>query len=138
MARQPLGAILPIDHHLSTRPDVTLADLARAPLVLGSMAERDFFRQFVPDVFAQPGGQPQVKYEASRAMVTLGLLSKGLGVSVCSQAIARFQPRTIMTETILNCPSRVETLMVWTRSDKDTTPINFVAVARQLVQQGSF
>lgn len=135
MSSEPLVAILPIDHRLSTRPDVTLADLARYPLVLGSMAEWDFFRQFVMDVFAQAGEQVTVKYEASTAMGILGLVSEGLGVSVYAQAIARFQPRTIMTKTISDCPARVETLLVWNRAYKNPALMNFVAVAREMVRQ---
>lgn len=135
LSSEPLVAILPIDHRLSTRPAVTLADLARYPLVLGSAAEWDFFRQFVLDTFAQAGEQVTIKYEASNAMGILGLVSAGLGVSVYSQAIARFQPRTIMTKTISDCPARVQTLLAWNRAYKNPALMNFVAVARELARQ---
>lgn len=135
LSSEPLVAILPIDHRLSTRPDVTLAELARNPLILGSMAEWDFFRQFVLDTFAQAGEQVEVKYEASNAMGILGLVSVGLGVSVYSQAIARFQPRTIMTKSIADCQAQVQTLLVWNRAYKNPALMNFVAVARELARQ---
>ena len=77
---EPLVGILPIDHRLATRPTVTLADLATYPMVLGSMAEWDFFRTFVVDTFAQAGHQVDVRYEASNAMGILGLVGSGLGV----------------------------------------------------------
>jgi DNA-binding transcriptional LysR family regulator len=135
LSSDPLVAILPIDHRLSTRPDVSLADLARYPMVLGNMAEWDFFRQFVLDAFAQAGHPVQIKFEASNAMGILGLVSEGLGVSVYSQAIARFQPRTIMTKPISDCPARVQTLLVWNRAYKNRALMNFVAVARELVRR---
>ena len=135
LSSDPLVAILPIDHRLSTRPDVSLADLARYPMVLGSMAEWDFFRQFVLDAFAQAGHPVQIKFEASNAMGILGLVSEGLGVSVYAQAIARFQPRTIMTKPISDCPARVQTLLVWNRAYKNPALMNFVAVARELVRR---
>jgi DNA-binding transcriptional LysR family regulator len=135
LSSDPLVAILPIDHRLSTRPDVSLADLARYPMVLGNMAEWDFFRQFVLDAFAQAGHPVQIKFEASNAMGILGLVSEGLGVSVYSQAIARFQPRTIMTKPISDCPARVQTLLVWNRAYKNPALMNFVAVARELVRR---
>jgi LysR family transcriptional regulator, benzoate and cis,cis-muconate-responsive activator of ben and cat genes len=135
MSSDPLVAILPSDHRLSTRPAVTLADLARYPMVLGSIAEWDFFRQFVLDTFAQAGHQVQVKYEASTAMGILGLVSEGLGVSVYSQSIARFQPRSIMTKPISDCAAQVQTLLVWNRAYKNPALMNFVAVARELVAQ---
>lgn len=135
MSSDPLVAVLPIDHRLSTRPDVTLVDLARYPLVLGSVAEWDFFRQFVLDAFAQAGQHVQIKYEASNAMGILGLVAEGLGVSVYAQAIERFQPRTIMTKPISDCDARVQTLLVWNRAYKNPALMNFVAVARDLVRR---
>jgi DNA-binding transcriptional LysR family regulator len=104
-------------------------------MVLGNMAEWDFFRQFVLDAFAQAGHPVQIKFEASNAMGILGLVSEGLGVSVYSQAIARFQPRTIMTKPISDCPARVQTLLVWNRAYKNPALMNFVAVARELVRR---
>lgn len=135
LSADPLVAILPIDHRLSTRPYVTLADLARYPMVLGSIAEWDFFRQFVLDCFAQAGQQVQIKYEASNALGIMGLVSEGLGVSVYADSITRFQPRTIMTKPISDCPAKVQTILVWNRAYKNPALMNFVAVARELVQR---
>ena len=135
MSSDPLVAVLPIDHRLATRPEVTLSDLARYPMVMGSIAEWDSFRQFVLDAFAQAGQQVQIKYEASNAMGILGLVSEGLGLSVYAQAISRFQPRTIMTKPILDCEARVQTLLVWNRAYKNPALMNFVAVARELLRQ---
>jgi DNA-binding transcriptional LysR family regulator len=132
LSAEPLVAILPIDHRLSTRPDVTLADIAKYPLVLGSTAEWDFFRQLVLDEFAQAGQHVQVKYEASNAMGILGLVSAGLGVSVYAQAIARFQPRTIMTKSISDSRSPVETVLAWNRAYKNPALMNFVSVVREM------
>lgn len=137
MSSDPLVAILPIDHRLSTRPDVSLSDLACYPMVLGSMAEWEFFRQVVLDAFAQAGEQVQIKFEASNAMGILGLVSEGLGVSVYAQAIARFQPRTIMTKPISDCAVRVQTLLVWNRAYKNPALMNFVAVARDVVRKAT-
>jgi DNA-binding transcriptional LysR family regulator len=103
-------------------------------MVMGSIAEWDSFRQFVLDAFAQAGQQVQIKYEASNAMGILGLVSEGLGVSVYGQAIARFQPRTIMTKPISDCEARVQTLLVWNRAYKNPALMNFVAVAQELVR----
>lgn len=128
-----LVAVLPIDHRLSTRPSVTLAELAGYPMVMGSMAEWDGFRRFVDDIFAQAGQQIAVRFEASDAMGILGLVGSGLGVSVFSQAIERFQPRTIMTRPISDCPARVETVLVWNRAYKNPALLNFVKIVKKLV-----
>ena len=131
--REPLVAILPIEHRLSTRSGVTLRDLASYPMVLGSIGEWEFFRTFVMDIFAQAGEQVTVRYEASNAMGILGLVASGLGVSVYSGAIERFQPRSIMTRPISDCAARVETALVWNRAYTSPALHNFVRVARQMV-----
>lgn len=129
---EPLVAVLPVDHRLSTRQTVELKDLATYPMVLGSMAEWDFFRTFVIDAFAQAGQQIDIHYEASNAMGILGLVASGLGVSVYSQSIERFQPRMIMTRPIANCPARIETILVWNRAYKNAALANFVAMAKRM------
>lgn len=128
-----LVALLPVDHRLSTRPGVLLEDIARYPMVLGSMAEWEFFRMLVMDVFAQAGHQVNIKFEASNAMGILGLVGSGLGVSVYAQAIERFQPRTVMIRPIVDCRTRVETLLAWNRAYRNPALTNFVAIARRMV-----
>ena len=127
-----LVAILPIDHRLTTRPKVTLEDLAAYPMVLGSMAEWDFFRPFVLDVFARAGHQVNVRYEASDALGILGLVGSGLGISVYSQSIERFQPRTIMTRPIEDSLALIETVLVWNRAYKNPALLNFVNTVKRL------
>lgn len=129
---EPLVAILPIDHRLSTRPSVELQDLASYPMVLGSTAEWDFFRTFVIDAFAQAAQQIDIRFEASNALGILGLVASGLGISVYSQSIERFQPRTIMIRPIADCPARIETLLVWNRAYKNPALANFVAMAKRM------
>ena len=98
LVSEPPVAILSTEHRLATRSSVTLEDIANYPLVLGNMTEWDFFRLFVDDMFSRNGHDIDVRYEASNALGILGLVSSGLGVSIYSQGISRFQPRTIMTQ----------------------------------------
>lgn len=134
---EPLVAILPIDHRLTTRPKVTLEDLAAYPMVLGSMTEWDFFRPFVLDVFARAGQQVNVRYEASDALGILGLVGSGLGISVYSQSIERFQPRTIMTRHIEDSVALIETVLVWNRAYKNPALLNFVNTVKRLPRRHS-
>ena len=132
LVNEPPVAILSTDHRLSTRPTVTLAEIARYPLVLGNRAEWDIFRLFLEDMFSREGHKIQISYEASNALGILGLVSSGLGISVYSQGIARFQPRTIMTKPISDCDARISTLLAWNRAYKTPALMNFVSVAQEL------
>ncbi|WP_291731427.1 LysR substrate-binding domain-containing protein [Leisingera sp. F5] len=135
VASERLVALLPVDHRLSTRPTVTLTEIAQYPMVLGSMAEWDFFRLFIDDVFLRSGNSIDVKYEASNALGILGLVGSSLGVSVYAQGITRFQPRTIMTKPISDCEAEISTLLVWNRAYKSPALMNFIAVAEEFVKR---
>lgn len=137
LVSEPPVAILSTNHRLSTRPSVTLAEIAQYPMVLGSRAEWDFFRLFLEDLFSREGHKIQISYEASNALGILGLVSSGLGVSVYSQGIARFQPRTIMTKPISDCDARISTLLAWNRAYKTPALMNFIAVAEELYPNAS-
>ena len=132
LVAEPPVAIISTDHKLATRPSVTLADIAHYPMVLGNMAEWDFFRLFVNDMFSRDGHSIKIRYEASNALGILGLVSEGLGVSIYSQGIARFQPRTIVTKPISDCDATISTLLIWNRAYKTPALMNFVTVAEEL------
>ncbi len=136
LASEPPVAILSAEHRLAIRPTVTLAEIARYPMVLGSMAEWDFFRLFVNDMFSRNGHSITVRHEASNALGILGLVASGLGISIYSQGIARFQPRNIMTKPISDCDATISTLLAWNRAYKTPALTNFVAVAEELFPPG--
>jgi len=135
LVREPPVAILSAEHRLATHSSVTLKEISHYPLVLGTMAEWDFFRLFIDDMFSREGLSITIGYEASNALGILGLVSSGLGISIYSESIARFQPRSIMIKSITGCEDRISTLLAWNRAYKTPALINFIAVARELYPQ---
>lgn len=129
---EKLVAVVPMDHWLSTRPSVTLSDLAECKLILGSLDQWDFFRLLIDDVFSNNGLQPQVAYEPSNTLGILGLVSRGLGVSIYAEGLMRFQPQRVMFKPIVDCPIKIETLLCWNRSNQSSALRNFVRVAQSL------
>lgn len=131
VAESPV-AILSTDHRLATHNALKLSDIARYPLVLGNTAEWDTYRLLIDDLFTREGHAIQVRYEASNALGILGLVSAGLGISIYSQGIVRFQPRTIITKPIENCDAKIQTILAWNRAYKTPALMNFIAVAEEL------
>lgn len=132
LVMEPPVAILSSEHRLATRSSLTLADIAAYPLVLGNTAEWDSYRLIVDDMFSREGLTISVSYEASNALGILGLVASGLGISIYSQGIVKFQPRTIMTKRIIDCHDRISTLLTWNRAYKTPALMNFVEVAEEL------
>ena len=115
LVSEPPVAILSAQHRLATRQSLTIKEIANYPLVLGTTAEWDSYRLFVEDMFSREGLEFRVGYEASNALGILGLVSSGLGVSIYSQGIARFQPRTIMTKPITHFGGRASSKLISTK-----------------------
>ncbi|HEY9037406.1 MAG TPA: LysR substrate-binding domain-containing protein [Roseovarius sp.] len=132
MRDEPYVAILPVDHRLSTRSEVTLGEIASHPLVLGNMEQWETFRLMINDLFLRGGHSVDVRYEASNALGILGLVGNGLGLSVYAESISRFQPRNIMTKPIADCDTRISTVLAWNRAYKTPALMNFVNVAKEI------
>jgi len=131
VASEQLAAVIPMDHWLSTRPAVTLADLAECKLILGSLDQWDFFRLLIDDVFSNAGLSVKVAYEPSNTLGILGLVSRGLGVSIYTEGLMRFQPQRVMFKPILDCSTKIQTLLCWDRANQSTALRNFIKLARQ-------
>ncbi|MDH0873168.1 LysR family transcriptional regulator [Agrobacterium pusense] len=130
IASEQLMAVVPMEHWLSTRSTVTLADLAESKLILGSLDQWDFFRLLIDDIFSTAGLEIQVAYEPSNTLGILGLVGRGLGVSVYTEGLMRFQPQRVMFKPIVDCSTEIETLLCWNRSNQSSALKNFVRVAK--------
>lgn len=126
VVREPLLAVIPMDHWLSTRPHVTLADLAQCRMVLGNLDQWDFFRRLLDEIFHTAGLTLQVAYEPSNTMGILGLVGGGLGVSIYAEGLKRFQPQRVMFKPIIDCTTEIETILCWNRANQSPALRNFV------------
>jgi len=117
MAHEPVTAVVPMDHWLSTRSKVTLADLADCRLVLGNHDQWDFFRRLLDDIFHTAGFTLNVAYEPSPTLGILGLVANGLGVSIYAEGLKRSQPQRVMFKPIADCSTSIEIILFcWNRA----------------------
>ena len=131
ITHEPLVAVVPIDHWLSTRREVTLADLAECKLILGSLDQWDFFRLLVDDIFSAAGLTMRVAYEPSNTLGILGLVASGLGVAVYAEGLKRFQPQRVLFKPIADCNTTLETILCWNRANQSPALRNFVKMLDQ-------
>lgn len=132
IARERLMALVPMDHWLSTRPSVTLADLAECKLVLGSLDQWDFFRLLIGDIFSGAGLYTNVAFEPSTTLGILGLVSSGLGVGIYVEGLMRFQPQRVMFKPIADCETTIQTILCWNRANQSAALRNFVKLVRTM------
>lgn len=117
VATHPIVALLPPNHHLCQKEELTVADLVKEPLIIGTDAEWPTFRPIVVDMFQKEGHILQIAQEATSMLGILGLVTAGMGVTLfCGR------PRFCGEETVVSWPIRtnspviVETHVAWKRS----------------------
>lgn len=100
---EPLVAVLPVDHPLAGGADgVRLAALGEEPFVF-------FPRTFGTGLYDQllglaraAGFSPRIVQEASEAMILIGLVATGLGVSVLPASFSRMRIDGVVCRTLLD------------------------------------
>lgn len=131
IATHPVVALLPPDHALCEKEELTVADLVKEPLIIGTDAEWPTFRHIVVDMFQKEGHILHIAQEATSMLGILGLVTAGMGVTLfCGR------PRFCGKETVVSRPIRtkspviVETHIAWKRSKTNKIMHHFIATSQ--------
>ena len=82
VARHKLVALLPPNHPLTEKRALTIEDLAKEELIMGTTSEWPTFRRIVIDAFQKAGQVLSIGQEASSLTGILGLVTAGVGITV--------------------------------------------------------
>jgi DNA-binding transcriptional LysR family regulator len=126
VAEERLVALVPSAHPLAAKQALVLSDLSAIPLVMGTMAQWDFYRQILQTLFDDRGLVLNAAYEASSTMGILGLVAAGLGPTLYPAGIGRLQPQGTRVTPIADCDTPVQTVLAWRRDDRSTATGNFI------------
>jgi DNA-binding transcriptional LysR family regulator len=133
VAHHRLIALLPPDHPLAAKSAVTIDDLAREQLVMGTYAEWPTLRRIVVDAFQSAGQVMTVAQEAPSLVGILGLVTAGVGITIFTgmprfcgeQAIA---PRPVITDP----PVIVESYLAWRRTSISSAMRRFIEASQKV------
>lgn len=81
------ACVLPRDHPLAARETVSAADMRGLPLILLGQGQR--FRAQVEAAFAEVGVVPRVKVETHTVASACALASRGVGIAIVNERLAR-------------------------------------------------
>ena len=126
-----LVAVLPLTHPLTEGPRLLLRDLADCDFILGDIAQWEFYRLLITDVFSSQGLSVNATLEVSNTLAILGLVAEGLGVSLYPEGIRRFEPRNVVVRDIDDCEQSVETILAWRKDRMDPMLAQFVECCRR-------
>lgn len=131
VARHRLMALLPPDHPLTARSSVTVEELAKENLVMGTNSEWPTLRRIVVDTFQRAGHVMEVAQEASSLTGILGLVTAGVGITVFC-GVPRFCGRESIVARPLAIDSHVETHLAWRRKSLSDAMRRFVATSQRV------
>jgi DNA-binding transcriptional LysR family regulator len=123
-----LIALVPSSHPLAVKDALSLSDLSGIPLVMGTMAQWDFYRQILQTLFDERGLVLDAAYEASSTMGILGLVAAGLGPTLYPAGIGRLQPQGTRVIPVADCDRMVQTVLAWRRDDISAATRNFIRI----------
>ena len=77
-----------------------------------------------------------IKLEASNTLALLGLVAAGLGVTVYPESLIGFLGRNVEVRPIMHPDFRIQTVLVWKRTNRAKAVRHFVEVAKNLPVRG--
>lgn len=132
LATEPLCVMAPRDHPLLRRPVIRPADLAGEKVVLGDRHEWGEYRRRLDDMFSAEGVELDVTLEASNTLGLVGLVSTGLGVTVCPEGMTGFFGHLAEGRPIMHPAFRLQTVLAWKRSNHSPQVRAFIDIARDV------
>ncbi len=129
---EPLYAVMPHNHPLSRKFEITPEDVCRHDLILGDLSEWEFFRWRLTELFSAQGLKYRIKQEASNTLALSGLVAAGLGISVFPESLAESLAGPVTISPIAHDDFRMETVLAWNRLNRSRVLAEFVAAADAL------
>lgn len=113
--REPLLAMLPMDHHLAHQPVIALTELAKEPFVFFDPHVGTGLYDEILGLLRRYGLTAQITQEVGEAMTIIGLVSAGLGVSILPASFRRVQLKEMVWVPLDVHDAVSEMWLVWSR-----------------------
>lgn len=112
---EPLLAMVPHDHPLASRSQISLRDLANEPFVFFDPLAGTGLYDDILGLLQRYGVTPYVTQEVGEAMTILGLVAAGLGVSVLPASYRRLRLDEICWLPLLEADAISQMWVVWAK-----------------------
>lgn len=136
VATHKLMALLPPEHPLSARSHLTIDDLAKEVLVMGTNPEWPIMRRIIVETFQKAGRVMTVGQEASSLTGILGLVTAGVGITIfcgvprfCGEHAISFRP------IVTNPEVCVETNLAWRSANMSGAMHRFIKTSEEVARR---
>jgi LysR family transcriptional regulator, benzoate and cis,cis-muconate-responsive activator of ben and cat genes len=136
VATHRLMALVPPEHPLAARSYLTIDDLAKEVLVMGTNSEWPVMRRIIVETFQKAGRVMTVGQEASSLTGILGLVTAGVGITIfcgvprfCGEHAISFRP------IVTNPEVCVETYLAWRSANITGAMQRFIRTSEEVAKK---
>ncbi len=128
---EPLCAVLPADHALAAKADLTVGDLAGEPFITFPAATAPALHELVIGCCREHGFEPRIRLETHLQQTIVNLVGEGLGVSLVPQSLGKMQLPNAVFRPVPGTP-QVEQGLIWAAGNDNPCLAGFLAAAGEL------
>jgi DNA-binding transcriptional LysR family regulator len=121
--------VVPADHWANRKRRIDLSELKDEDFVLPSLAGKSEHVAQLNAIFREAGFAPRVRFESDFGSTLLGLVAKGLGISLMPFSYSHY-----LTEEVrfIKIPPTSNLYAIWRANDKNAVLENFLKVLEDL------
>ncbi|MBX7172668.1 MAG: LysR family transcriptional regulator [Pyrinomonadaceae bacterium] len=117
--------VVPANHPINQAKKVNLSELKDEWFVLPSLAGKSEHAAQLRAIFAEADFLPKVRFESDFGATLLGLVAKGLGISVMPFSYSHYLPEEVR---FIKIPPTSSLYAIWRTNDKSSVLKNFLQV----------
>jgi len=136
--REPLGALLPGDHVLASRPHLSLLDLANESWIWFPRRFDPTTYDYMMRLFADVGFRPNITQEVNQQQLILSMVAAGLGISLAPKSAFRAsEDENVVYRDLIEPTPTVEFNVVWRRNDPSPVLHALLDTIRDIAQDAA-
>jgi len=124
--------VVPENHRLAGKAKVDLSEVKNEWFVLPFLAGKSEHVSQLQAMFEEAGFVPRVRFESDLGATLLGLVAKGLGVSMMPFSYSHHLPTGVR---FIKIPAVTSLFAVWRRGDENAVLQNFLKVIENFISQ---
>jgi DNA-binding transcriptional LysR family regulator len=132
LASDRLCVVSPQNHPINRARTLNAKDVGAYPLVLGDMAEWEFYRWRLNELFSRDGTVLDVAFQASNTLAILGLVRAGLGVTILPESLIPTLHAGLEARPIEQDRYVIDTLIAWRKKNTSRLVRDFINTASAL------
>ncbi len=128
-------AVLPKDHRLTGKNDLTVKDFAGEPIITYAPTVGASYYHAIMDALRRAGVYPVIVQEVSHTLAIATLVAAGVGIAIAPSWLAHNPSPYLVYRPLEDIPAEVELLVAWQAEEKSRIVLDFVETTRRVMAE---